>query len=342
MANKIIHARSSAVLENGNPKLPAADRIEYGELAINFADGVETISIKNKSNEIVEFKSKEYFEQIILDNEEVTAAALTDLDERVLAMENGSLGYATMEDIYAEGFLSFIPSEYVTESELANKRFLTSVPAEYVTETELDNRGYLTSVPDEYITETDLDNMGYLTSIPAEYVTETELSNKGYLTSIPDEYVTETELSNKGYLTSIPDEYVTETELSNYVTTTEFTTLSNDVDILKGEQMKPQTITGSSPTISTLEENTYYICTSALSSLTLSAFQNNTDKPVAHYKVFFRIANNTSPITFPSGITWAHGELPVINDATFSYELDIEKIIYNGTASYRGILVKFK
>ena len=42
---------------------------------------------------------------------------------------------------------------------------------------------YLTEVPSEYITETELSEKGYLTSIPEEYVTETELSGKGYATT---------------------------------------------------------------------------------------------------------------------------------------------------------------
>ena len=65
--------------------------------------------------------------------------------------------------------------------------------------------GYLTDVPSEYITESELDSKGYLTSIPAEYITEDELNQKGYLTSIPSEYITETELDQKGYLTEHQD-----------------------------------------------------------------------------------------------------------------------------------------
>ena len=55
-------------------------------------------------------------------------------------------------------------------SELTNdKEYLTSVPAEYVTETEMQNYAqpkgnYLTSVPSEYITESELNAKGYLTS----------------------------------------------------------------------------------------------------------------------------------------------------------------------------------
>lgn len=42
--------------------------------------------------------------------------------------------------------------------------YLTEIPAEYVTETELNGKGYLTAVPDEYITETELNGKGYITS----------------------------------------------------------------------------------------------------------------------------------------------------------------------------------
>ena len=88
MANKIIHTRSSAILADGAPKLPEADKLLYGELAINFAAGAETISIKNKNDEIVEFKSKEYFESIIEENELITATALNNLNERLETIEN--------------------------------------------------------------------------------------------------------------------------------------------------------------------------------------------------------------------------------------------------------------
>lgn len=53
----LIHAHSSVVTE-GNPKLPQPSRIEYGEIAVNFAEGYETISIKNSNNDIVTFPNE--------------------------------------------------------------------------------------------------------------------------------------------------------------------------------------------------------------------------------------------------------------------------------------------
>lgn len=49
------HAKSNVVQQDG-PKLPNPARLEYGEIAINYALGNETISLKNSSNTITTFK----------------------------------------------------------------------------------------------------------------------------------------------------------------------------------------------------------------------------------------------------------------------------------------------
>ena len=172
-----------------------------------------------------------------------------------------------------EGFITEIPSEYVTDSELTAKGYLTehqslddyakltdipsldgysltshtheeyisSIPSEYITESELNDKGYLTQHQslDDYYTKTEVDNKisasGNFDS--TQYYTKTEVDAKiptDYITSIPSEYITETELTAKGYLTehqsldgyakltdiptdyikTIPSEYITESELS--------------------------------------------------------------------------------------------------------------------------------
>lgn len=60
MTNKhILHAKSN-VVENGQPSSPSANRIEYGELAVNYSEGKETIFLKNDNNEIVSFSNDTY------------------------------------------------------------------------------------------------------------------------------------------------------------------------------------------------------------------------------------------------------------------------------------------
>lgn len=87
MANKIIHKHSS-VVNDGVAKLPIPDILEYGELAINYASGAETLSFKNDKDEIVTLRTNEYLTQIIEDNELITAEALINLDNRVTALES--------------------------------------------------------------------------------------------------------------------------------------------------------------------------------------------------------------------------------------------------------------
>ena len=53
MSKKVLNKRSNVVLEDGNPKIPTAEQLDYGEFAINYAPGVETLSTKNANDEVV-------------------------------------------------------------------------------------------------------------------------------------------------------------------------------------------------------------------------------------------------------------------------------------------------
>lgn len=61
MSQKILNKRSYDV-NNGAPKLPTSDEIDYGEIAINYATDYETMSIKNDNDEIVTFSSDKKLE----------------------------------------------------------------------------------------------------------------------------------------------------------------------------------------------------------------------------------------------------------------------------------------
>ena len=53
---KLIHIKSKQHGETQtSPKLPTPDQLEYGEIAINYGDGIETIAIRNENDEIVKF-----------------------------------------------------------------------------------------------------------------------------------------------------------------------------------------------------------------------------------------------------------------------------------------------
>lgn len=79
----------------------------------------------------------------------------------------------------------------------ANTSSINDIKENYAKKTDIpDVSGFLTSIPAEYVTDSELEAKGYITTIPSNYITEESLSSKGYLTSIPAEYVTETELNN--------------------------------------------------------------------------------------------------------------------------------------------------
>ena len=71
MPNKTVNYvshKKSVVTEDGRPKLPTSDQIVYGEIAINYAKDVETISLKNNSDEIVTFSSDKVIETKIAES----------------------------------------------------------------------------------------------------------------------------------------------------------------------------------------------------------------------------------------------------------------------------------
>lgn len=109
MANEhrqhVQHIRSSQLI-SGTPKLPTAEQIGFGEIAINFATDHETLSIKNYSGDIITFSADHIINSAltefsgsvveseeaiaaafaqIADEEEIIATALVQLDEDISA-----------------------------------------------------------------------------------------------------------------------------------------------------------------------------------------------------------------------------------------------------------------
>ena len=113
-----------------------------------------------------------------------------------------------------------IPStdNFATKSEIADMLTKTEASEKYQPKGE-----YLTEVPAEYVTETELSEKGYLTSIPEEYVTETELSGKGYATTaqLANKVDTSTYTEDKATFATKAElaDKANTSDLSNYVTT---------------------------------------------------------------------------------------------------------------------------
>jgi len=131
----ITHIKSK-VVEEGSPKLPASSQIELGELAINYAKGYETLSIKNESGDVVTFKS---------DNQ-LTGIVQTQIDNSISGKVNTS-------DIVS----AITPSNSASTAPIATK---------VVAENELVMTNALNSLDDRFgglrlvkISQTDYDNL---------------------------------------------------------------------------------------------------------------------------------------------------------------------------------------
>ena len=96
----LLHVRSNQLVD-GKAKLPTEDQIDYGEIAINYADGNEKISIKNQANEIVTFSSDEqndakYVAKTELDDKYASKERVSEIDEvvsKAFSLMNASCGF---------------------------------------------------------------------------------------------------------------------------------------------------------------------------------------------------------------------------------------------------------
>ena len=93
MANRkhVLHIKSSVVEASGQPKKPAASDLLYGEIAVNYGKGAESVMIKNSDDEIVSFVNENKFNNEVdslKESERVASAALNDLNSRVETSEN--------------------------------------------------------------------------------------------------------------------------------------------------------------------------------------------------------------------------------------------------------------
>ena len=216
------HAASKAYVDKAIAAIPEVDLSSYA----NKSEIPTKVSqLANDSNYLTAIPSEYVTEAeleakgYLTEHQSLAAAYATKtyVDTTVAENQPNLSGYAKKTDIPdVSGFISEIPSEYVTDSELAAKGYLVEANlSEYAKKTEIptvptktsqltNDSNFLTAVPAEYITETELDNKGYLTEHQSlsEYAKKSEIPDVShFITSIPEEYVTETELNNKGYLT---------------------------------------------------------------------------------------------------------------------------------------------
>lgn len=145
MARKtLIHKHTNQTTNNGgvlSPKLPTAGTLQKGEIAVNYKDGYETLSIENDQGEVVPFASLEqimsYVDNSLPDLELSSNYSTSDLENENLQLAEG--------DSYEEAFSKL--EKTINNNEHITAAALTDLDGRIPTKTsDLDNdSGFLTS-----------------------------------------------------------------------------------------------------------------------------------------------------------------------------------------------------
>ena len=126
MARKTLLHIKSSVVEEGRPKLPQPGQILPGEIAVNYADGYETLSIKNSNNEIATFSNDATILAYVdeQDVEIANAAGLSIVESSGMTPSIENYAYVPDEDDY---YLSaatnlFEADQILSQTVLENER----------------------------------------------------------------------------------------------------------------------------------------------------------------------------------------------------------------------------
>ena len=123
MAKNIVHVShiKSKLKTNGLPQLPSPDKLVDGEIAINYAEGVETISIKNESGSIVTFSSDNYY------TEKKLGSGFTNNNATVTEAIDGKVNTATYTRHTADTTIHITSAERTAWNEKADISDIPSV-----------------------------------------------------------------------------------------------------------------------------------------------------------------------------------------------------------------------
>ena len=205
-------------------------------------------------------------------------------------------------------------------SELSNDSgFLTSVPSEYVTDTELDGKGYALASNIPTKTSELTNDSNFLTSIPEEYVTDTELEEKGFAktSDIPKKLPNPNKLIFTG---AVSDEYD-----GSSAKTINIPTVSGDGDETSAN-IPRQEMQNTNTTV-TLQPNILYVFPE-MASLTVT-LATPTDNTIANeYHFFFTSGSTATTLTLNNVLSDAYSI-----EANTKYEVSI----LEGVAYIEGV-----
>ena len=162
-------------------KYTAEQPLDDREVVESFSDLADLVSANSayEGMKVYVVADKKTYELVSSEWKAIATEGYVDTKIAEVADNIDLSDYAKKSDIPdVTDFISEIPEEYVTETELASKTYATetyvknAIAEAELNEKEVDLSGYATKD----------DIKGFIKSIPAEYVTELELDAKGFLT----------------------------------------------------------------------------------------------------------------------------------------------------------------
>lgn len=195
----------------------------------------------------------DYYTKQQIDNKRfVTNATLVNKDYATRTELNEAVSNIDLSDYYTKtesdtkyqpkgNYLTSIPSEYVTETELSGKNYATKTEVEGKQNQLVSGTNIKTINGESILGSGNIEISGGSGDVDLTgYATEQWVEDKGYLTEIPSEYVTETELETRlenidvdltnYYTKSEVDEKIGSVDVSNYATKDEVNQMLNEIN----------------------------------------------------------------------------------------------------------------
>ena len=203
--------------------------------------------------------------------------------------------------------------------------------------------GYLTHIPLDYLTQSDIAALGFLTEIPDAYITRYELEDEGFIKELPDGILTEYNVSEKGYLTEVEMEekgFVTKETIGQYMPTLPEITLidakvaknAEDISTILSIIDTPPSYT--KPTMS-LAANRTSIEHNVKTNVTVTpTFRQNDAGAAVSYSLYrdgSMIFTNSTPKAYEDAIKLSHGGSSIYT-ATVAYSDGVIKNTLLGIA----------
>ena len=218
MAKNINHLQhiKSSVVENGKPKLPQPSVLVEGELAINYAEGVETISLKNESGTVVTFSSDNYYTEQKLgsaftDNETTVTEVIDNLDlGQEVEVNSGDTPTGDTIELWIDESIEPVTVEVYTKAETNSLLAEKVNTRDVVTAITSDNSGSTAPIATKVVAENELTVSNALNDLD-----ERKLDASAYTPTDLSNYYTKSETSGK---TEISNAFAQKLNISDFNT----------------------------------------------------------------------------------------------------------------------------